>query len=85
VLTTYFPEVAAAVVEQVPSGTVLDGELVVYRGGRCEHREHGYRPRQRSWWKVRTRVTVDAVVGGHRARRSRGRGFVRRRMATFVA
>jgi ATP-dependent DNA ligase len=35
-LTTYFPEVAAAVVEQLPSGTVLDGELVVYRGGRCD-------------------------------------------------
>jgi len=29
-----------------------------------KHREHGYRPRQRSWWKVRTRVTADAVVGG---------------------
>jgi ATP-dependent DNA ligase len=28
-----------------------------------KHREHGYRPRQRSW-KVRTRVTADAVVGG---------------------
>ena len=35
-LTTYFPEVVAAVVEQLPSGTVLDGELVVYRGGRCD-------------------------------------------------
>jgi ATP-dependent DNA ligase len=35
-LTTYFPEVAAAVVEQLPFGTVLDGELVVYRGGRCD-------------------------------------------------
>jgi hypothetical protein len=29
-----------------------------------KHREHGYRPRWRSWWKVRTRVTADAVVGG---------------------
>jgi ATP-dependent DNA ligase len=29
-----------------------------------KHREHGYRPRRRSWWKVRTRVTADAVVGG---------------------
>jgi ATP-dependent DNA ligase len=28
-----------------------------------KHREHGYRPRRRSW-KVRTRVTADAVVGG---------------------
>jgi hypothetical protein len=35
-LTPYFPEVTAAVVEQVPAGTVLDGELVVYRGGRCD-------------------------------------------------
>jgi len=35
-LTPYFPEIAAAVVEQVPCGTVLDGELVVYRGGRCD-------------------------------------------------
>ena len=29
-----------------------------------KHREHGYRPRRRSWWKVRTRTTADAVVGG---------------------
>jgi hypothetical protein len=28
-----------------------------------KHREHGYRPRRRSW-KVRTRLTADAVVGG---------------------
>jgi ATP-dependent DNA ligase len=33
-LTVYFPEVTTAVLEQVPPGTVLDGELVVYRGGR---------------------------------------------------
>lgn len=149
-LTAYFPEVAASIIEQVPAGTVLDGELVVYRGGRCDfaalqrrvagrldlaaatsfvvfdlvtqegrdlrglpyrkrrkrlrrllaaaapplllmpatgelagaqawmgdhidagvegvvvkHREHGYRPRRRCWWKVRTRATADAVVGG---------------------
>ena len=29
-----------------------------------KHREHGYRPHRRSWWKVRTRTTADAVVGG---------------------
>ena len=29
-----------------------------------KHREHGYRPRRRCWWKVRTRATADAVVGG---------------------
>ena len=29
-----------------------------------KHREHGYRPRRRSWCKVRTRTTADAVVGG---------------------
>src|SRR5690349_23959220 len=29
-----------------------------------KHREHGYRPRRRSWFKVRTRTTADAVVGG---------------------
>ena len=29
-----------------------------------KHREHGYRPRRRSWWKVRTRLTADAVVAG---------------------
>ena len=29
-----------------------------------KHREHGYRPRRRSWWKVRTQTTADAVVGG---------------------
>ena len=148
-LTASFPEIVAAVAGQVPAGTVLDGELVMYRGGRCDfaalqqhmtsrarsgpvtfvafdllavagrdlrglpyrtrrkrlrrllaqasaplalmpatrelagarawmrdhteagvegvvvkHREHGYRPRRRSWWKVRTRTTADAVVGG---------------------
>jgi ATP-dependent DNA ligase len=149
-LTAYFPDIVAAVVEQVPAGTVLDGELVVYRGGRCDfaalqrrvssrpslavgasfvafdvlavagrdlrslpyrkrrkrlrrllndaapplalmpatgelggaqawmsdhidagvegvvikHGDHGYRPRRRCWWKVRTRTTADAIVGG---------------------
>src|SRR5690242_21758699 len=29
-----------------------------------KHREHGYRPRRRSWFKVRARTTADAVVGG---------------------
>src|SRR5690242_7120350 len=29
-----------------------------------KHREHGYRPRRRSWFKVGTRTTADAVVGG---------------------
>jgi ATP-dependent DNA ligase len=35
-LTPYFPEIVAAIVEQIPAGTVLDGELVVYRDGRCD-------------------------------------------------
>ena len=149
-LTPYFPEIVAAIDQQIPAGTVLDGELVVYRDGRCDfaalqrrsptaparrsrasfvvfdvlavagrdlrglpyrhrrkrlrtllhdavpplalmpatrelvgaqawmrdhidagvegvvvkHREHGYRPLRRCWWKVRTRATSDAVVGG---------------------
>jgi ATP-dependent DNA ligase len=29
-----------------------------------KHCEHGYRPRRRCWWKVRTHNTIDAVVGG---------------------
>ena len=29
-----------------------------------KHRRHGYRPRRRSWWKVRSRTTAEAVVGG---------------------
>ena len=33
-------------------------------GSASKHREHGYRPRRRCWWKVRTRATADAVVGG---------------------
>jgi ATP-dependent DNA ligase len=149
-LTPYFPEIVTAVFDQLPAGSVIDGELVAYRGGRCDfaalherirtrprlavpatlvvfdlltlagrdlrglpyrkrrkrlrrllteaalplalmpatrelagartwmrdhgeagiegvvikHREHGYRPRRRSWWKVRTQITADAVVGG---------------------
>ena len=35
-LTAYFPEITAAVLAQVPPGTVLDGELVIYRDGRCD-------------------------------------------------
>src|SRR3954471_8556488 len=49
-----------------------------------KHREHGYRPRRRSWFKVRARTTADAVggrryrtarrAGGERADRSTDRG-----------
>jgi ATP-dependent DNA ligase len=35
-LTRYFPEIAAAVIEQLPPGTVVDGELCVYRDGRLD-------------------------------------------------
>jgi ATP-dependent DNA ligase len=35
-LTRYFPEVAAALAEHLPWGTVVDGELVVYRDGRLD-------------------------------------------------
>jgi ATP-dependent DNA ligase len=35
-LTRYFPDVVAGIVDQLPSGTVLDGELVIYRGGRLD-------------------------------------------------
>jgi ATP-dependent DNA ligase len=35
-LTPYFPEIVAVIVQQIPAGTVLDGELVVCRDGRCE-------------------------------------------------
>ena len=56
-LTQYFSEIVVAIGEQVPAATVLDGELVVYRGGRCDfaalqRRVAGrpvWRPRRRSW------------------------------------
>ncbi|MGF0118771.1 ATP-dependent DNA ligase [Promicromonospora sp. Marseille-Q5078] len=35
-LTSTFPEIAAAAGEQLASGTVLDGELVVWSGGRLD-------------------------------------------------
>jgi ATP-dependent DNA ligase len=35
-LTRYFPEVAAALAAQPAPGSVLDGELVVYRTGRLD-------------------------------------------------
>src|SRR5690242_20640868 len=35
-LTSYFPEITAAVHEQIPLGTVLDGELIIYRNGHCD-------------------------------------------------
>jgi len=35
-LTPYFPEIVTAVRDQVPAGSVLDGELVAYRDGRCD-------------------------------------------------
>lgn len=33
-LTPLFPELAAAVLDQVPDGTQLDAEVVIYQGGR---------------------------------------------------
>lgn len=36
-VTLGFPEVVAAVAAQVPAGTVLDGEVVVWRSGRLDH------------------------------------------------
>ena len=49
-LTAYFPEIAAAVAAQIPAGTVLDGELVIYRDGRCDfvalHHRLTHRPRR---------------------------------------
>src|SRR3954453_6510529 len=35
-LTALFPEIAAAAVAQVPPGTVLDGEVVVWNGSRLD-------------------------------------------------
>ncbi|GJF02056.1 ATP-dependent DNA ligase [Pseudonocardia sp. D17] len=35
-LTRYFPEITAALVDQLPDGTVLDGELVIRSGGRLD-------------------------------------------------
>jgi ATP-dependent DNA ligase len=35
-LTSFFPEVDAGLVEQIPDGTVLDGELVIAHGGRLD-------------------------------------------------
>jgi ATP-dependent DNA ligase len=35
-LTPYFPEITTATTAQIPAGTVLDGELVVDRDGRCD-------------------------------------------------
>lgn len=35
-LTAAFPEIVAAAEQQLPAGTVLDGELVVWRGGRLD-------------------------------------------------
>lgn len=155
-LTPYFPEITAAVAEQLPEGTVIDGELVIRRQGLLDFtalqrrihpsalhaarrgvttpatlvvfdvlaidgndvraeayrkrrkklrrllddahpplalmpmtrdlagaqawmggnhdpgvegvvvkdRSHGYRPGRRSWEKVRTRITTEAIVGG---------------------
>ena len=49
-LTTYFPEITAAVGEQIRPGTVLDGEQVIYREGRCDftalRQRLTHRPRQ---------------------------------------
>ncbi|MGE3835815.1 MAG: ATP-dependent DNA ligase [Acidimicrobiia bacterium] len=35
-LTRYFPEITTALLQQVPDGTVLDGELVIRTGGRLD-------------------------------------------------
>jgi ATP-dependent DNA ligase len=36
ILTDVFPDIAAAVVLQMPAGTTLDGELVIWAGGRMD-------------------------------------------------
>jgi ATP dependent DNA ligase-like protein len=42
-----------------------DYAAVGIEGVVIKHRQHGYRPgRRSSWWKVRSRTTADAVVGG---------------------
>jgi ATP-dependent DNA ligase len=33
-LTPYFPDIAAAALQQIPDGVVLDGELVILHEGR---------------------------------------------------
>jgi ATP-dependent DNA ligase len=38
-LTRYFPDVAAAVADQLDGAVVLDGELIIAVGGRCDFGE----------------------------------------------
>jgi hypothetical protein len=52
-LGRYFPEIAAGLAAQVPPGTVLDGELVVYRGGRLDFAAL----QRRILWVPETRLT----------------------------
>jgi len=76
-LTPYFPEIVAAIVEQIPAGTVLDGELVVYRDGRCDFAALQRRVSGRSlpmttrtWnvpprWRMPVRSAAARFLGAH--------------------
>jgi ATP-dependent DNA ligase len=72
-LTRYFPEVTAALLDQVPDGTVLDGELVIRQGGRLDftalqRRIHpsAMHAARRSAVTPATLVVFDVLVAEHR-------------------
>jgi ATP-dependent DNA ligase len=72
-LTRYFPEITAALIAQVPDGTVLDGELVIRRDGRLDfaalqRRIHpsAMHSARRSQVTPATFVVFDVLVGEQR-------------------
>mgnify|MGYP001063815399 CR=1 FL=1 len=72
-LTRYFPEITAALIAQVPDGTVLDGELVIRRNGRLDfaalqRRIHpsAMHAARRSQVAPATFVVFDVLVGEQR-------------------
>ena len=73
-LTDRFPDIAAAALAQVPAGTVLDGEVVIWNGTRLDfgllqqRMVHRRRRGSARWWRASpaSYVAFDLLAAGGR-------------------
>ena len=61
-LTPYFPEITGAIAEQLPEGTVIDGELVIWRQGRLDFTALQRRIHPSAMHAARRGVTAPATL-----------------------
>ena len=86
-LTDRFPDLAAAALAQVPAGSVIDGEVVIWNGDaaglRAAAAAHGHRGRahRRRWWPPPRRPTSPSTCWPPAAPTSGTQRLTRRRAA----